>query len=44
MDISAKINLYSSYPISGYSRPDLVCSNKVLGTFWPVYAGIYINI
>ena len=33
-----------SCPISGHFGPALVCSNPILGSFWPVYSGFNIDI
>ena len=33
-----------SCPISGNSGPALVCSNHILGNFWPVSEGLHNNI
>ena len=33
-----------SYPILGHCGPAFVCSNQILGNFWPVYGGLHINI
>ena len=30
--------------ISGHCGPALVCSNQIVGNFWPVYGGLHINI
>ena len=33
-----------SCPVSGHFGPALVRLNQILGNFWPVYGGLYINI